>query len=170
MHKQKEESQSVAVAICIFFFFVTSISLLLLFQSRLKFHLRLLTNKFSFFLFSFPFQSACGKWNCFASGKQMQKQCEKYNIQIHRFVRRKKKYKQQLSTLSEGDLESTEGSTTDLNRISAKGNASLLVQAGRNEVLLGDQSLLLRQENRYQRFITFVCSFFFSLSRFHSVN
>lgn len=54
---------------------------------------------------------------------------------------------QQLSTLSEGDLEPTDGTTTDLNRISAKGNASLQVQAGRNEVLLGDQSLL-RQENR----------------------
>lgn len=54
---------------------------------------------------------------------------------------------QQLSTLSEGDLELTDGTTaSDVNRISSKGNSSLLVQAGRNEILLGDQSL--RQENR----------------------
>lgn len=54
---------------------------------------------------------------------------------------------QQLSTLSEGDSEPTEGTTTsDINRISSKGNSSLQVQAGRNEILLGDQSL--RQENR----------------------
>lgn len=54
--------------------------------------------------------------------------------------------KQQLSTLSEGDSEPTEG-ITDTNRISAIGNSSLPVQAGRNEILLGDQSL--RQESRY---------------------
>lgn len=53
--------------------------------------------------------------------------------------------KQQLSTLSEGDSEPTEG-ITDTNRISAIGNSSLPVQAGRNEILLGDQSL--RQESR----------------------
>lgn len=54
---------------------------------------------------------------------------------------------QQLSTLSEGDLVPAEGtSTSDLNRISSKGNSSLPVQAGRNEVLLGDPTL--RQENR----------------------
>lgn len=64
---------------------------------------------------------------------------------FHRIT--KNKYsEQQLSTLSEGDLEPTEG-TTDTNRISAIGNSSLPVQAGRNEILLGDQSL--RQENRY---------------------
>ncbi|XP_031626872.1 uncharacterized protein LOC116343112 isoform X4 [Contarinia nasturtii] len=57
---------------------------------------------------------------------------------------------QQLSTLSEGDLEPTDGTTTsDINRISSKGNSSLQVQAGRNEILLGDQSL--RQENRPRR-------------------
>lgn len=58
------------------------------------------------------------------------------------------KQQQQLSTLSEGDSEPTEGTTTsDTNRISSKGNSSLQVQAGRNEILLGDQTL--RQENRY---------------------
>ncbi|XP_055303206.1 uncharacterized protein LOC129568883 isoform X3 [Sitodiplosis mosellana] len=58
--------------------------------------------------------------------------------------------REQLSTLSEGDLEPTDGTTaSDINRISSKGNSSLLVQAGRNEILLGDQ--LLRQENRPRR-------------------
>lgn len=57
--------------------------------------------------------------------------------------------KQQLSTLSEGDSEPTDATiTSDTNRISVKGNSSLQVQTGRNEILLGDQ-LLRQEQNRY---------------------
>lgn len=49
----------------------------------------------------------------------------------------------QHSTLSEGDSVLLDA---DTNRISSIGNNSLSVQAGRNEILLGDQTL--RQDNR----------------------
>lgn len=55
----------------------------------------------------------------------------------------------QLQTLSEGDSEPID-ETVDINRISSLGNTSLSVQAGRNEILLGDQSL--RQDNRWVSF------------------
>lgn len=49
----------------------------------------------------------------------------------------------QLSTLAGGDSGPLDA---DTNRISSIGNNSLSVQAGRNEILLGDQTL--RQDNR----------------------
>lgn len=53
---------------------------------------------------------------------------------------------QQLSTLAEGDAEpADESGTHEQNRISSKGNPSLLSSGG-TEILLGDQSL--RQESR----------------------
>lgn len=54
--------------------------------------------------------------------------------------------KQQLSTLAEGDAEpAEEPGAHEQNRISSKGNPSLLSSGG-TEILLGDQSL--RQESR----------------------
>lgn len=61
-------------------------------------------------------------------------------------IQQKNIYNQQLSTLTEGDAElAEESSTYEQNRISSKGNPSLLSSGG-TEILLGDQSL--RQESR----------------------